>query len=279
MSRIIRSPEKQKAHKKKMRLLSVAVFLCVGAFVWLVIYIPSLSSLQIKNIVVRGNKVLTEDEIKKKLGEELSGKYLYLFPKTNIFLYPREALQKDLLAAFPRIANLSVSLDAKRTLTVSLVEREPFALWCGPEITEPEADDACFYLDESGFVFAHAPHFSGNAYFKFYGKGNMPAGDPAGHDFLSLVSYRHILKVKEELESFGVHPVKIFVEEDGGAFLTEAGGYGIRFNLDQDISSLKSNMQAVFRSSSWGGIATSGALEYLDFRFGNKVYYKYRNKE
>ncbi len=74
MSRIIRSPENQKKHQKKMRILSVAVFLCIGALIWLVVYIPSLPSLQIKNIIVQGNKVLTEDEIKQKVAEGLSEK-------------------------------------------------------------------------------------------------------------------------------------------------------------------------------------------------------------
>lgn len=279
MSRIIRSPENQKAHKKKMRILSVAVFLCAGAFVWLIVWIPSLSSLQIKNILVRGNKVLTEEEIKKKVKEELSGKYLHVFPETNVFLYPQKMVEENLTVAFPRIASVSAELDTERILTITLTEREPFALWCGREILKEKSDESCAYLDEGGFVFAKAPHFSGNAYFEFYGKGLLLDGDPVGHNFLPPVSYQHILQVKEELESFEVHPIKIFVAEDGGAFFTEAGGYGIRFNVDQDVSVLESNMQAVFRSSSWGDIARSSVLEYLDFRFGNKVYYKYKNKE
>jgi hypothetical protein len=278
VSRIIRSPEKQIQHKKKMRILSVVAFFCVGIFAWLVIYIPSLDSLQIKDIIVRGNKVLTEADIKQKAEEELSGKYFYVFPQRNIFWYPKDKVLEGLRAAFPRIASVSAELDTERILTVTLTEREPFALWCGREIEEVEAD-ACAYLDDQGFVFAKAPHFSGNIYFEFYGKGLLPDGDPAGHNFLPPVSYQHILQVKEELESFQVHPIKIFVAEDGGAFFTEVGGYGIRFNVDQDVSVLKSNMQAVFHSSSWGDIARSNALEYLDFRFGNKVYYKYKNKE
>lgn len=262
-----------------MRIFSVVVFLCIGGFIWLVVWISSLSSFQIKNIIVRGNKVLTEEDIKKKVEEGLSGKYLRVFPETNIFLYPQKTVKEGLSAAFPRIASLSTDLDAERTLTVTLTEREPFALWCGREIPAEEADKSCAYLDDQGFVFARAPHFSGNTYFEFYGKGVLPDGDPVGHDFLSSVSYQHILKVREKLESFHVHPTKIFVAEDGGVFFTEAGGYGIRFNVDQDMGTLESNMQAIFHSNSWGNIAASGGLLYLDFRFGNKVYYKYKDKE
>jgi hypothetical protein len=279
MSRTLRSPEKQIQHKKKMRMLSVATFLCIGVFAWLVVWIPSLPSLQVKNILVRGNKVLTEDDIKNKVREELSGKYLYAFPLTNVFLYPKKKVEGGLSAAFPRIASVSTDLDTERIITVTLTEREPFALWCGREMAEEETDDACSYLDDQGFIFAKAPHFSGDAYFEFYGKGVLPEGEPNGHLFLPLSSYRHILKVRERLESFGEGPIKILVTNDGSAEFTEKSGYKIRFNIDDDITSLESNMQAVFRSSSWGDTARSGALEYLDFRFGNKVYYKNKSQE
>lgn len=279
MARIIRSPEKEKAHRKKIRILSVVVFLCLAVFLWLVTYIPSLPSLQIKNILVRGNKVLMEEEIKQEINKELSGKYLYFFPETNIFLYPQERTENILSQVFPRIATVSTHLDTERIITVSLTEREPFALWCGREMSATPPDDACAYLDDTGFVFAKAPHFSGNTYFEFYGKGILPEGDVIGHVFLPPASLQAILKVKEELESFHMHPVKIVVAGDGHAEFLEAGGYGVRFNLDQDMSVLRLNMQAVFRSGSWGGTAASDGLEYLDFRFGNKVYYKYKNEE
>lgn len=262
-----------------MRILSVVAFFCVGMFVWLVVYIPSLPSLQIKNIIVRGNKVLTEDEIKQKVGEELSGKYLRVFPKTNVFLYPQKIVEGDLPAAFPRIASVSANLDTERILTISLTEREPFALWCGRDITEVSADDPCAYIDDQGFVFAKAPHFSENAYFEFYGKGILPEGNPIGHDFLPLASYQNILKIKERLESFRASPVKIAVADDGSAEFTEKGGYSIRFNIDDSLASLEANMQAVFREKKWGNTASAGSLEYLDFRFGNKVYYKYKDTE
>jgi hypothetical protein len=279
MSHVLRSPENQKKHKKKLRILSVIVFLCASAVVWLIVWVPSVPSLQIKSIIVRGNKVLTEEEIKQEVRAELSGKYLHVFPQTNIFLYPKKMIEEGLSDTFPRISRVSAELDAERTLTIFIAEREPSALWCGREMVKTESDDTCLYLDDKGFVFAKAPRFSGNAYFEFYGKGVLPDGNPVGHDFLPLASYQHILKIKERLESFGGSPIKIVVADDGSAEFLEKSGYRIRFNIDEDISSLESNMQAVFHSNSWGNTARSGALEYLDFRFGNKVYYKYKNTE
>lgn len=279
MPRIIRSTENQKKHQKKMRILSAVFLLCIVGLAWLVVWVPSLTSLQIKNIIVHGNKVLKEDEIKQKVKEGFSGNYLRVFPKTNVFLYPKETVEKNLVSTFPRIANVSAELDTERILTISLTEREPFALWCGREILVKEADKSCFYLDNQGFVFARTPHFSGNMYFEFYGKGILPENESIGHDFLPFSSYQHIFKIKEHLESFKESPMEIVVADDGSAEFTEKGGYKIRFNLDGDISALLSNMQAVFRSNLWGTAASSGGFEYLDFRFGNKVYYKYKNKE
>lgn len=262
-----------------MRLLSVFVLLCVGILAWLIMYIPSLSSLQIENIVVSGTKVLVKEDVQKEVLKNLSGKYFSIFPKTNIFLYPQKTIEKNLAAAFPRIVGVSIKLDTERMLAISISEREPFALWCGREMVEVKAYDACFYLDDKGFVFAKAPQFSANAYFEFYGKGILPEDDPIGHHFLPPLSYQHIIKVREELENFGIHPLKIFVVGDGRAEFLATGNYRVYINIDQDISALLSNMQAIFHSRSWGDAARSGTLEYIDFRFGNKVYYKYKNKE
>lgn len=278
MPRIIRSPQKKKEHKKKRRILSTVIFLFTVALLGFLVWFPSIPSLQIKNIVIEGNKVLTKEEVKKKVEEELAGKYFHLFPKTNIFFYPKEAIVTFLRQDFPRIANVSDDLDTERILFVSLTEREPFSLWCGKEIPETPTNETCYYLDDQGYVFGKAPSFSGNAYFEFYGKGTLPLNDPIGHNFMPLVSYQQILKIKERLENFQVQPIGIFVADDGSAEFMEKNGYKIRFNTDQDVSSLLSNMQTVFQSSSWKGTIQSGTLEYLDFRFGNKVYYKYKNQ-
>jgi hypothetical protein len=280
MSRAIRSPEKQIEYQKKRRVLSVLLFVGLGAFVALMIWLPTISSLQIASIVVEGNKVLTKEEVGKEIDRTLSGKYLLIFPKTNILVYPKEDVEKTLREAFPRIKNLQARLDQERVLTVTLTEKEPFALWCGREKAAVDGIlQPCAYLDEDGFIFAGAPHFSGDTYFEFYGKGSLQDGEDIGHNFLPPDVFHRVIKIKDEFEGFHIHSVKIFIAEDGGAEFTESAGYGLRFNIDQDVPALLSNMQAVFRSASWGKATVSGTLEYLDFRFGNKVYYKYKNQE
>lgn len=278
MPRTLRSPEKQKQHEKKRRIISALALLGFFGFFALAIWIPSREELLIKDTIVQGNKVLGSEEIKRHIEKELAGKYLGIFPKTNIFLYPKEALALGLIRDFPRIASAAVAVDSDRRLFVSVTERDPFALWCGEKKME-QGGSVCSYLDDQGFVFAQAPRFSGNAYFEFYGKGALPAGDPVGHEFLPAGSFQNIVRIKERMEGFRLKPVRVFVSEDGAVAFTEEGGYDIRFYVDQNILALESNMQAVFRSGSWGAAALPGSLEYLDFRFGNKVYYKYKNEE
>jgi hypothetical protein len=279
MSRIIRSPEKEKEYKKKCRLHRVVFFLFVVFVFFLIAYVPSRSALQIKDVVVKGNKVLLGKTVEQKAKEELFGKYWYFFPKTNILFYPAKTLSIELKNFFPRIENLSVELNTSRVLTISIKEREPFALWCGREVLEIESGDACFYLDNQGFVFDRAPYFSGNPYFVFYGKGLLPEENPLGHEFLSLESFLFLSRIKESLVGFHTNPINVFVTENNEAFFAISSGLGVRINTEDDISLLETNMQAVFRSGSWAEKVATGNIEYLDFRFGNKVFYKYKNTD
>ena len=60
-----------------------------------------------------------------------------------------------------------------RTIVIKISERDPFALWCDGE-APVDGDDAnvgsCFFLDSDGYIFANAPYFQDNVYFKLYGK-------------------------------------------------------------------------------------------------------------
>ncbi len=81
-----------KRHRKKI-VINRFLFFLFGACVLfgLLAYISRLHALNISNIEVTGNQVVDTDAIEKVIEQQISGKYLLFFPKTNVFLYPEKS--------------------------------------------------------------------------------------------------------------------------------------------------------------------------------------------
>jgi len=281
MTHAIRSSSKKKELKKKLLFWAIAFFVFAVIILLGTFWFATRPVFQIQGIVVRGASVLSPEEIKTAVEKELSGKALFVLPRSNVFLYSKDSVKRSLSFLFPRIKTISVTLNEDRILTISLSERDPVALWCGEEKKTAEDVNACYYLDDGGFIFGKAPVFSGNAYFEFFGKGKLASGDPVGQVFISPDIFGTIFKLRDLLNAHRQKTVSAFLQDDGMIVLLGEEGCDIRFNSDQETQLLFSNVEAVFSSNDWGkeikrkaGVSLCSSLEYIDFRFGNKIYFR-----
>ncbi|MCX6739261.1 MAG: hypothetical protein NT098_04415 [Candidatus Parcubacteria bacterium] len=281
MYHAIPSAKKQKERKRKLIIRWSLSFLCFVSLFSLTVWTLSEPSLQVKKIEVTGNKVLSVDEVRNIAQKDISGKYLFLFPKSSAFLFPRKAIRRDVLSAFPRLSSLEITLK-KNTVLLSLTERDSAGIWCGIE-KDASTPDGCFYMDSTGYLFDQSPSFSGDVYFKFYGKGILKEGNPVGHNFISSDLFQKISEIRTMLEKYDKKTSELYLGEDSRAELTAESGCKIGWSTDQSFLPLKSNMEAVFKSSEWGkdisGKDKCAELEYIDFRFGNKIYYRQKGFE
>ena len=84
------SPDMQKLlHKRRkthriifILIAIIAVALCIGTIVFL-----CNKTVQIYSITVSGNEIIDSDVVVSDIQHSLTGKYLYLIPKTNIFFW------------------------------------------------------------------------------------------------------------------------------------------------------------------------------------------------
>jgi hypothetical protein len=131
------------------------------------------------------------------------------------------------------------------------------------------SEEKCYFMDESGFVFDEAPYFSGEVYFKFYGQME---------DFHKLVSF------KEIVENMKLDPVAISVEENGDVKVllssrnSSETGPEIILKIDSDFQKVAENLQTALGTEPLHTNFKNkySSLEYIDLRFGNKVYYRFR---
>lgn len=276
---VLNSPRLLEFKKKRQKIFLNKIFLSLFALLFIfagLAYISHLEQLNISEVEITGNKVESKEMIETAVKKEITGNYLWFFPKTNIFFYPKDNIEKDLFNQFNRLKSVSLSVENK-TLKVSLDERIALYTWCGEMMNSVDGlskEEKCYFIDEAGYIFAEAPYFSGEVYFKFYG-GALEKPSPI---FSQLVLF------KENLEKNGLKISSIYVADDGDGkvFLSSAGKSAtegqILFKTDADLEIVVVNLVTALAAEPLKSEFKNkySLLSYIDLRFGNKVYYKFK---
>jgi len=268
---ILNSPRlsELKKHRRRAFLGKTLIFLFGFLVVFgFLIYISRLPRLNIDNIIVVGNKVVETEAIKEVAEKELAGDYFFVFPKTNIFLYPKNKLEYALLNEFKRIKDVSFLVEDRKMLRMVVSERTPKYLWCDGIVMSPSVPENCYFMDEGGFIFDEAPYFSGEVYFKFYGTAS-----------LLEKSFENLISFKKTLEGMGLRPAVLSIQEnrDVRIFLSTSTGPEIIFKVDSDFQKVTENLEAALTTEPLQSDFKNkySSLLYIDLRFGNKVYFKF----
>ncbi len=261
-----------KKQRRKVFLTKIAIgFLILALFFILLSFASKIKAFWIKDININGASVLSTQEISSLAQNEISGRYLHLFSRKNIFIYPKKKLEKDLKENFKRIKDIDISIDSKNILNIKLVEQNQKFLWCLTEIK-------CYFLNEDGLIFSEAPYFSGNVYFKFFTNIANP-DNPIGAQIFKSETMSNISDFIRSLSLLGFSPVSLSVDSPGSlSFVLEGKNtpkilINEKFDLDKMYNNLSSALSTEPLKTK---INTNYAsLLYIDLRFENKVYYKF----
>ncbi len=274
MSRLEEYKKKKRQTFKKRALILGFLFLFL---LFLITIFSRWQGINISEVAVSGNKIVETESILYLAKADLAGRYFWLFPKSNSFIYPEKKIKKELLQNFQRLSEVNLNIKNEKTLEITVQEREAKYLWCGDKIPEvaDESDQKCYFADTDGYIFDNAPYFSGSVYFKFYGDVNG-AGNPTGFYF-EQEFFQKVISFKDNLEKMNLKPVSFEVKDRDFYFDLSSGGV-IIFKKDADYEKLAENLQAAISTEPLKSdfAKKSALLLYIDLRFGNKVYYKFQ---
>lgn len=280
---VLSSPRLNEIKKKKR--LKIGIKFLIGIFVLILLLsgIAILSrsdKINIKIIEVKGVNSIDTRTVEELIKENISGHYLYFFPKSNIFILPKNKIRYELENNHKQFKNIELKIVGTTTLVVTLSVREAQYLWCGEEFLSTELK-SCYFMDENGFIYDNAPYFSGDVYFKFFGKIDF-IDNPIGAIFQS-VHFEKISLLKELLKEINIEPIALYLREDGDMELYLSSSADdikpkIIFNPDADVVKMSENLQSALLTDPLMSDFKDkyNKLQYIDLRFGNKVYYKFR---
>ena len=268
--RVVLGESRLRARKRKQRLFvfgggAFVFFLILGLLVWL----SWASFLRIATVTVTGTRTVDPKAIEADIQKELSGKYFYIFSKRNIFLYPKQKIAGDVLSTFTTLKSIDVHADNFHTLAVSVVERTPSALWCGER---QASSSSCLLLDDTGLAYGASAEYSGNAYRRYYGAiatSSMPKQFLTSEQFHSLSALGDALAKKTTTLSI----MSVTVDSVGDVHMEFTNNFVLLFALSADTGDIFQRFSVALDAEPFVGNSLDN-FEYLDLRFGDKLYYK-----
>lgn len=276
---VVQGRVKEKKRQKRLLWSYVLIFLLAGIFLGL-FFLSHWEKLAINQVIISGNRAVSTEEIEDIVISELAGNYFYTFSRRNIFSFPRFSIRENIMDSIPYIGDVAFD-SGDNVLSVSVSEREPHALWC--------QEDQCYFIDQTGFAFALAPNFSDNIFLKISGPFR---GDPVGAKPITGSLFNYITDSadllplvfkNQDLLEVEIFKVNIINRNDYEFILAQSQidekiNWSLRFNRLNDFSRDLDNLATVLASEKFQEEyhQSGGYLEYIDLRFGNKIFYRFR---
>jgi len=257
--------------KKKRKRTLIRSGILIGLFVLLIAglsWAASLPRFQVKKVDAVGNTLVTASEIWQTIDEETQGKYLYLFPKKNFIFFPKRHVLAAVAAQFPIFDGAKIDLEGVDTVRLRVTERKPVALWCQGAVHE-EGD--CYFVDEHAYIYGVAPDFKGIVYVKYF--GGIDFQDPIGHLFLTRERFSALAEVLAGVDKLGLNPSKVSVKDYGDYEIVISNGGILLLNQKTDPDHLLINLETFLSQNK--STLTTHDIQYVDLRFGNKIFYKF----
>lgn len=193
-----------------------------------------------------------------------------VFPGRNLLLLSPNALTRGVIAAFPEVARAEVERVFPHAIIVSIIPREAVLRWCsgGP----------CFLVDEDGAVFASDERLLPDSPLRVVtvvdesGEGVRQGGDQAvDRDLVKLAtSVGPALEEALSLRTEGEY--RVAAREASELKLRTAEGWELLLDTRAPLETVVGHLR-LFLDKQVPPESRS-ALEYVDLRIRNRVYYR-----
>lgn len=274
-SNTLKKDSKKKSNSKTnfswKKFFKIVFILIIIAGVFFLLRNPKL---QVNDIKVSGVEVIDAQDLKSKVTDLMTGKYLWLIPRSSIFLVQERKLEENIRNDFPRIENITIKRSSFHTLAIEIKEFDAAYIWCTRESTD------CYFMDKTGVVYSTAPTFSGTAYSKII--SDKPV-ESLPFQAIDIDKVNQITEIQDRLSAINITTVafdyvsehKLVVDflhnKSTAQFLIDP-----LTNTDDSLEYIFSGIRTEPLSSKFHN--PNKKLLYIDVRFSSKVVYKFQEE-
>lgn len=265
--------------------MGILAFLFIGALFYAVLF----SSLfEVKHIEFTGNQKISTEELEPFVAQRIARKLLF-FQVNHLFFVDSSNIQGDIGNAFPAAERVFIKKKLFGTVIVEVRERKDVALWCRKKSYEVEFSDTaqsktkvveqCFALDASGIIFEEREAGGHVAIWTGENKREALLGEKVIEGELLEI----LLDFQRELDAFilfkelelRVSSLSVISQDQVNAKISE--GWQVYFNPKENIAWQITKLKLVLEREI--PAEKRSKLEYIDLRFGDQAYIKYRTNQ
>ncbi len=270
-SRVIYMPRERWRKRRffRAKFFFFAILFLAAALLGGAVYALRYPGWQIQTVLVFGFDETMHADVEARVRESLDARFAFILPKSSYFLFDEGAVQKTLEKDFPWLHDITVKKEFPSMVSVVARERGLWAVFC-------DMNRTCGYMDKTGFIYEEAPVSTGALIMTVETdeqEVHIPsqAFDPAFVQKLDSFVLLLGEKTGEDVETF------LFSKEfPGEVRVRTRHGFLLYLDRDDDFGKVISILR-VFLEKEIGD--KRGRLEYIDLRFGNKVFYKLQGGE
>ena len=273
--KVLRSPRRTRRERTRRARTAFLWMLLAAALAVGFFYLLLRPELAIREIRVSQDGAVLEGEVIALVQGHLAGAYAGVVPKNALVLYQKAAIEKAVAARFPSLAEVRAERAAGGVLQLKLRARRPTALWCPPLFEfESDADASCLLMDETGFVFGEAS--AGDAALPRL-RAPAPASAALGTFALKESRLAALRGLHARLKQLGLPPEELRLRAGEGVEAALQGGARLLFGEEATYDAALARLATLLGEQHLIPRRDEKLrVDYLDLRYGNKVYFKPR---
>jgi hypothetical protein len=252
----------KKKRMQKIRIWAFCILILILFFSFF--YFMQQPKVLVNEIMVENNVFISSESISEQVRGIIEGKYFYIIPKNNAFFLPRNTIKTVLKNKNPALESSEINLKGLNQINITIQEYEP-------EILVANASNKKYFVNKEGIIFMEEPliYSYGDLVILNTDLENIELRSQAlNSEFLG-----NLKNFINSLKNIDVIVLSVKNVEENIFNLKTQKGFSLRITSADDLNVSFENLKTVLLNKVIDETDLT-ATDYIDLRFGNKVFYK-----